>query len=189
MRDMFRKLCGIPKTAVLFLVFSAAASQVFAEQKGPGGLKIGDAAPNFRTKAAGGETFDLYELAAKKKLVLLAFWGLRCGDCIEEIPSLNDAQKEWGGEGLQVVGINVDGIDVDFLRKQLPSLKHRPDYAIVVDPDLKIADALKLEAAPLTIGISPERKVVFVHSGFQEGDAAVLKAFLSRYFSSSVPAK
>lgn len=42
------------------------------------------------------------------KVVLVNFWATWCVPCMEEIPLLAQMQKEYGGRGLQVVGIALD---------------------------------------------------------------------------------
>lgn len=162
--------------ALAFLLPQAGA---FAEPEPPAPIKVGANAPNFKAKDLEGREIDLHETAARRKVVLLAFWGVRCGDCIAEIPTLNEAHRKWGGAGLQILGVNVDGVPFDVLKKQVPSLPDKPEYPLVADPAFQIADGYKLQAAPLTVGISSMKKVVFVHSGFQEGDEKALNEFLA----------
>ncbi len=45
------------------------------------------------------------------KVLVLDFWATYCPPCREQTPHLIDLQKRYGGQGLQVVGINVGGDD------------------------------------------------------------------------------
>jgi thiol-disulfide isomerase/thioredoxin len=42
------------------------------------------------------------------KAVLINFWATWCGPCVEEIPSLISLQKEFGPQGLRVIGVSMD---------------------------------------------------------------------------------
>jgi Thiol-disulfide isomerase and thioredoxins len=42
------------------------------------------------------------------KTVLLNLWATWCGPCREEMPALNNLQKEMGGEDFEVVAVNID---------------------------------------------------------------------------------
>ncbi|MES1952579.1 thioredoxin [Salinisphaera sp. S4-8] len=42
------------------------------------------------------------------QVVVLNFWASWCKPCREEVPMLIDAQREYGDQGLQIIGIAVD---------------------------------------------------------------------------------
>lgn len=45
------------------------------------------------------------------QVVVLDFWATYCPPCLEEAPHLDSLQKQYGSQGLQVVGLNVGGPD------------------------------------------------------------------------------
>jgi thiol-disulfide isomerase/thioredoxin len=45
------------------------------------------------------------------KAVILDFWATFCPPCREEIPHLNSLLAKYGGDNLQIVGLNVGGED------------------------------------------------------------------------------
>ena len=47
----------------------------------------------------------------KGQVVLLNFWGLRCGACLEEMPYLEEIAKKYAGQGLVTLGVDTDGVD------------------------------------------------------------------------------
>lgn len=63
-------------------------------------------APDFSLEALDGKTMKLSDF--RGKAVLLNFWATWCGPCKIEIPWFVDLQKEYGPQGLQIVGVAMD---------------------------------------------------------------------------------
>ncbi len=79
--------------------------------KGIETLKAGTAAPDFTVKDLSGGEFRLKE-CCDRDAVLLFFWSFFCGPCREEIPMINELTRRYAGKGLQVVGVNLDGVEM-----------------------------------------------------------------------------
>jgi cytochrome c biogenesis protein CcmG/thiol:disulfide interchange protein DsbE len=63
-------------------------------------------APEFARQAFNGRKLDL--AAYRGKVVLLNFWATWCAPCQEEMPVFATWQRQYGAQGLQVVGISMD---------------------------------------------------------------------------------
>ncbi len=63
-------------------------------------------APDFSLEALDGKTMRLSDF--RGKAVLLNFWATWCGPCKIEMPWFVDLQKEYGSQGLQIVGVAMD---------------------------------------------------------------------------------
>ena len=113
-----------------------------------------------------GTTTTLADYEGKSVLVL-NFWGLRCQNCIEEMPFLERLYNKYGSKGLVLLGINTDGIDEKLLHKFMPQVPVKISYSIVVDPDFALADAYQMMAAPLTILIAKDGTVRYRHEGYE----------------------
>lgn len=57
-------------------------------------------------KGDGGKSMTTRDLAGK--VVLVNLWATWCVPCREEMPALNALQREMGGDGFEVVAINID---------------------------------------------------------------------------------
>ncbi len=79
--------------------------------KGIETLKAGATAPDFSVKDLSGAEFRLKD-CCDKDAVLLFFWSFFCGPCREEMPMINEVTRRYGGKGLQVVGVNLDGVEM-----------------------------------------------------------------------------
>lgn len=94
MRLIWEKLTGVLLLAGL-LCLSASAAQAAAKM------------PDFALPAIQDQkVVDLNKLRGKP--VLVNFWATWCGPCVQEIPSLISLQKEFGPQGLTVIGISMD---------------------------------------------------------------------------------
>jgi thiol-disulfide isomerase/thioredoxin len=63
-------------------------------------------APDFTLESLDGKSLRLSDL--RGKAVLLNFWATWCGPCRIETPWLVELQKQYGSQGLQVIGVAMD---------------------------------------------------------------------------------
>jgi peroxiredoxin len=68
--------------------------------------KVGDSAPEFSVVSDSGKTLTQKDFGGK--LLVLNFWAAWCGPCVQEVPSLEAFQKEYGPKGVVVLGVSVD---------------------------------------------------------------------------------
>ena len=101
-----------------------------------------------------------------KSVVLVNFWGLRCQNCIEEIPFLERLNNKYGSKGLVILGVNTDGVDGQTLKRFMHQLPAKFTYPVIVDPGFKVVDAFQMMAAPLTVIIAKDGTVRFRHEGY-----------------------
>ena len=113
-----------------------------------------------------GSTVNLADYMGKS-VVVVNFWGLRCQNCIEEMPFLERLHNKYGSKGLVILGVNTDGVDEKLLPKFMPQLPVKVSYPIVVDPAFALADAYQMMAAPLTILIAKDGTVRYRHEGYE----------------------
>lgn len=100
-------------------------------------------------------------------VVLVNFWGLRCQNCIEEMPFLERLHNKYGSRGLVILGVNTDGVPGDLLKKFMPQLPLKVSYPIIVDPEFALVDAFEMMAAPLTVVVAKDGTVRFRHEGYE----------------------
>jgi len=69
-------------------------------------LTTSSIAPDFTLESLDGRSMRLSDL--RGKAVLLNFWATWCGPCKIEMPWFVDFQKQYGSQGLQIVGVAMD---------------------------------------------------------------------------------
>ncbi len=72
-------------------------------------------APDFSLEALDGKSLRLSDF--RGKAVLLNFWATWCGPCKIEMPWFVDLQKEYGSQGLQIVGVAMDDASKEDISK------------------------------------------------------------------------
>ena len=69
-------------------------------------VKAGDTAPNFSVQTDTGKTVTARDFGGK--LLILNFWATWCAPCVQEVPSLDQLERQLGPKGLVVLGVSVD---------------------------------------------------------------------------------
>ncbi len=116
----------------------------------------GAAAPDFELKTIDGKTVHLSDY--KGKAVLLNFWATWCPPCKIEMPWFVDLQKQYGGQGLQVIGVAMDDVGPDAIRKFASDLG--VNYPILIGKE-SVADLYGgMQFLPTTFYIDRQGKIV-----------------------------
>jgi len=66
----------------------------------------------FTVRSHTGQEISLEKL--RGKVILLDFWASWCGPCREDMPEEREIWKKYGGQGLAMIGINLDSNRADF---------------------------------------------------------------------------
>lgn len=111
--------------------------------------------PDFAFEAPGGATVTSEDL--KGKVVLLNVWATWCVPCREEMPQLNALQSELGGDGFEVVALNIDKGGPEKAETFLEETG-ATDLKAYYDPSGKLFSTLKAVGMPTTLLIGPEGK-------------------------------
>jgi peroxiredoxin len=117
----------------------------------------GKVAPDFQLKDLDGKSVRLAEL--RGKAVLLNFWATWCPPCKIEMPWFVDLQKQYGPQGLQIVGVAMDDGDAhDAVAKFAKEMGL--NYTVLLGND-KIADQYGgVDALPTTYYIARDGKII-----------------------------
>jgi len=115
------------------------------------------------------------------KLVVLNFWATWCPPCVKELPAFVRLQRKFGPQGLQFVGIALDG------REEVAKFvaEHGIDFPVLVGEE-DVARYMQrlgntIGALPYTVVVTPDAAIRHTHQGeWSEADAArVIEAALA----------
>ncbi len=169
-----RKRSGRSIFGAALLRACALAGTGFAADGAPAGLAVGSPVPDFSVPALGGQMFRLSAETGGGRVVLLNFWGLRCGACIEEIPHLNVLAEKHRGK-VTVVGVNVDAAGAETLRDQMGRMQLSIAYPVLPDPEMRLVDMFGLAGAPLNVIVGKDGRLKYRREGFEAGDEKALE--------------
>jgi thiol-disulfide isomerase/thioredoxin len=133
----------------------------------------GKDAPGFELKGVDAKPYSL--AAFKGKPVLLDFWATWCGPCKKSSPVVEKIYKEYGNQGLVVLGINSgeDAKTVETFLKKTPM-----GYPAVLGGESRILEDYQVNAFPTFVLIGPDGKVAAYEVGF--GGEAALRAIMEK---------
>ena len=120
------------------------------------GQIIGKPAPDFTLKTLDGNTLKLSDL--RGKAVVLNFWATWCPPCKVELPWFVDLQKQYGPQGLQIVGISEDEGGKDKVAAFVKEMG--VNYTVAVDDDTVAGKYGDVEDLPTTFYIDRNGKIV-----------------------------
>jgi peroxiredoxin len=168
-------------TALAAVLGALATATVPATQAGEvaSKFKVGDKAPDFTLQEIGGRQVRLSS-AGKDKVVLLAFWSLRCGTCLKEMPYLEQLHRRQGGQGLAVLSVVIDGMDAATTKSVMKEVQASPSYPVLMDPDFAVSDIYTNFVVPYTLIIDRKGIIRYVHTGFEPGVEKQYEAALAQ---------
>ena len=134
-------------------------------------VNAGDTAPKFKIVTDSGKTLTRGDFGGK--VLVLNFWATWCPPCIEEIPSLDALQRQYGPQGVVVLAISVDKNEKayrDFLKRANVS------FQTARDPEADVSASYGTYKYPETYVVDRNGKVVAKYISNQNWmDEAVLK--------------
>jgi len=132
-------------------------------------VNVGDTAPDF--VAVDTDMKDVKLSDYRGKVVLLNFWASWCAPCLKELPRFSAWQRDYGVEGLQILGVSMDD-DAAPVRRLLA--KHPLAYPILMG-DAKLGEAFGgVLGLPCSYLIDTEGRIVARFRG--EGDLKQIEA-------------
>ena len=133
-------------------------------------------APAFTLRDTTGKKVSLSDY--KGKAVVVDFWATWCAPCKIEIPWLEKLRDQYASQGLEVLGISEDDLDLDDQKALLKEKKDITDsatklginYPVLFD-DKKVAEPYGgVDALPTTFYVDRNGKVVAATIGLVDRD-------------------
>jgi thiol-disulfide isomerase/thioredoxin len=125
------------------------------------GNAVGAIAPDFTLTTLDGKKVMLSDY--RGKAVLLNFWATWCGPCKVEIPWFIDLEKQYGPQGLVILGVAMDDDGKATVTKFAQEMKI--DYTVLLGNDNVADEYGGVEGLPTTFYVDRNGKIVKVVAG------------------------
>lgn len=123
------------------------------------------AAWNTEIQAVDGAKFRLSDF--KDKVVVVDLWATWCGPCRLEVPHLVDLQKEYGGKGVEVIGLTTEDPLEDAEKVRDFAKEFKINYKLGWSPrEVSLALMNGNSSIPQTFVIAPGGRIVTKFRGF-----------------------
>lgn len=138
-------------------------------------LPVGSPAPQSEAEDTEGQPFSLAE-ALKQGPVMIVFWSLFCGTCLEELPIIQEALPQIQ-EKVQVVTVNLDEAprakNVKTVAKQkgftfrmlLNKLEKKAEDGTITKKEYLVDQAFKVKATPALYLVNRDGTIAYGHYG------------------------
>lgn len=121
------------------------------------------AAPDFNLRDAGGGYSGLS--GQRGGLVLLNFWATWCGPCREEMPSMEQLSRSFGGQGFTILAVNQreSAAQVNSFMRQ-----HGLNFTVPLDSDGKVSNLYRVYGIPVTYLIDASGQAIGMKQGSRD---------------------
>jgi peroxiredoxin len=156
---------------------SCAAGEVSGprETKGASGNGyVGKPVAMFKGKTTTGKTVN--SKGSGGGVLIIDFWGLNCGSCLDEMKALEPIYREFKDKGLRIWAVNTEDIGAQEIESGLATKGIELTFDILADPDLELTKNFTSWFIPVTVIVDREGIVQYYKIGFNKADAEKIKA-------------
>lgn len=103
----------------------------------------------------------------KGRVVWVDFWASWCVPCRRSFPWLNQMQRKYGPQGLEIIGINLDKerAAADGFLAEVPA-----EFSLRYDPSGALAKQFEVQSMPSSYVLDASGTVLAKHFGFRLAD-------------------
>lgn len=126
-------------------------------------LRAGQPAPNFKVISTSGQTVTMDNY--RGYVLVIDFFATWCPPCKESIPYLNEMNRKYGKQGLQVLGLSMDEDGERAVKSFIG--EYRINYPVALPPEQVQID-YGIISVPVIFVIDKKGKVVEIYRGFTD---------------------
>jgi len=158
-------------TCALCIVLAVVGCGSGQGKQGAREPQVGGSLPGFTLKDVDGVSRSLSDYLGKQ-VILISFWATWCEPCKKEMIHLQKIYEQKKVKGFTVLSISMD--EPETQGDAVTYAKQRGfTFPVLIDAESQVTQTLNPKrAAPFSMLVSREGKVVWSHEGFVTGDEA-----------------
>lgn len=115
-----------------------------------------------------------------EKPMLLVFWSVTCGTCIEEIPFLIKLHEAMQNK-ITIIGIHPPGFPLKKIQRFIKKFPEQIPYLIAVDDQSSLIRSYNVSVLPRTVLIDRQGKILYDHLGYSpDNEQEIQHAIVSK---------
>jgi thiol-disulfide isomerase/thioredoxin len=130
-------------------------------------------------QAVDGASFRLSDF--KDKVVVVDLWATWCGPCRLEVPHLVELQKEYGGKGVEIIGLTTEDPDEAETLVRDFAKEFKINYKLGWSPrEVSLALMNGNQSIPQTFVIAPGGRIITKFRGFSDRVPNMIRAAIDK---------
>lgn len=148
------------KKVLLTLMMTVSISMLFAQST---------ELPTTKVRDLNGKQVSFNELFEKGKYTLVSFWATWCGPCKMEIKNIKTKLADWQKQvDFNFVTVSIDDARATAMVKTYAKSQGWT-FPTYVDPNSDLKRSLNFQSVPFAMIVDPTGKIVYQHTGYEEG--------------------
>jgi cytochrome c biogenesis protein CcmG, thiol:disulfide interchange protein DsbE len=145
----------------MVLLFNISNAQLNTNNKELSSVKL---------KTLDGKEVDLKTFVKEGQITIVSFWATWCSPCKKELDNISPLMEDWRKKyKLEMIAISIDNSQNAQKVKPLVNGKGW-DFEVLLDVNGDTKRTLNYNTIPFTLLIDKNKKIVYQHSGYIEGD-------------------
>ena len=126
--------------------------------------------PNINVKTLDGKSINFSSIENEESPIVISFWATWCKPCKKELNAIAEVYEEWQEDtGVKLIAVSVD--DSRTSPKVRPYVNSSDwEYEVYLDSNRELARALGVSSVPHTFLVDKNKKIVWDHRGYVDGD-------------------
>ncbi|MFC4620121.1 peroxiredoxin family protein [Camelliibacillus cellulosilyticus] len=120
-------------------------------------------APDFTLKTLDGDNMSLKQFRGSS--VLVVAWATWCGECLQELETLQKLQKNAGDLSLEILAVNMTSEESSIHDVKRIAASFQPSFPILLDSKGKVEETYHIYGIPSSFLIDPYGKILHVFNG------------------------